>query len=122
MNDAKTDKQLRLYVGLVASGGFLCLLWAGISVTAVSPGKLLYLATLTVIIAAANGPLIVLRIRSESRSFSSTSGAILIAAATVPLPWVILCTAVGVLASKNLSPRQAEDHIQRREGHDGRHG
>ncbi|AGZ46802.1 putative bifunctional diguanylate cyclase/phosphodiesterase [Actinoplanes friuliensis] len=100
MNDAKTDKQLRLYVGLVASGGAVCLLWAAATAPAVAPGKLFYLAALTVIIAAASGPLIELRVRSDHRSFSSTSGSILIAVATVPLPWVIICTAIGVLASK----------------------
>jgi diguanylate cyclase (GGDEF)-like protein len=100
VSDAKTDKRLRLYVGLVVSGGLLCLFWAGVSVRATSPGDLLYLAALTVIIAAASGRLIELRVRSDNRSFSSTSGSILVAVATVPLHWVILCTAVGVLASK----------------------
>jgi diguanylate cyclase (GGDEF)-like protein len=100
VNDAKTDRQLRLCVGLVASGAGFCLLLAAIFVTPVALDKVLFLAALTVIIAAASSPLIVLRIRSDSRAFSSTSGSILVAVATVPLPWVILCTALGVLAPK----------------------
>jgi diguanylate cyclase (GGDEF)-like protein len=100
VNDAKTDRQLRLYVGLVASAGAACLLWAVATAPSVPVGKLFYLAALTVIIAAASGPLIMLRVRSEHRSFSSTSGSILIAVATVPAQWVIVCTAIGVLASK----------------------
>jgi len=99
VNDAKTDRQLRLYVGLVSFGGSLCLLWA-VAAAPVPPSKILYLAALTAIIAAASRPLIELRVRADHRTFSSTSGSILIAVATVPLPWVILCTALGVLASK----------------------
>jgi diguanylate cyclase (GGDEF)-like protein len=100
VNDAKADKQLRLYVGLVASVGTVCLLAAAVTAPAVPVGMLFYVAALTVIIAAASGPLIMLRVRSEHRLFSSTSGSILIAVATVPAHWVIICTAVGVLASK----------------------
>ncbi|MFI7596472.1 putative bifunctional diguanylate cyclase/phosphodiesterase [Actinoplanes sp. NPDC049681] len=59
-----------------------------------------FFAALTVIIAAASGRLILLRIRSEKRSFSATSGSILLIVATVPLPWAIICTALGVFASK----------------------
>ncbi|MEV8506698.1 bifunctional diguanylate cyclase/phosphodiesterase [Actinoplanes sp. NPDC051475] len=100
MNDAKTDKQLRLYVGLVAFVGVGCLIASGLSATSMPPGKLPFLAALTVIIAAASGPLILLRVRSENRSFSAASGSILLAVATLPLPWAIICTALGVLASK----------------------
>ncbi|MGW4940998.1 putative bifunctional diguanylate cyclase/phosphodiesterase [Actinoplanes sp. NPDC004185] len=100
MNDETTDRQLRLYVGLVAFTGAACLLWAFSSITAIAPAKVFYLAALTVIITSASGPLILLRIRSDYRSFSSTSGAILIAVATVPLQWVIVCTALGILTTK----------------------
>ncbi|MEU8230177.1 bifunctional diguanylate cyclase/phosphodiesterase [Actinoplanes sp. NPDC048967] len=100
MNDAKTDRQLRLYVGLVASGGLACLGWAANSLTAIPPGKLLYLAALTIIIASASGRLIELRVRSDYRAFTSTSGSILVAVATVPLPVAVICTAIGVLIAK----------------------
>jgi diguanylate cyclase (GGDEF)-like protein len=100
VNDAKTDRQLRLYVGLVASGGLACLVWAANSLTAIPPGKLLYLAALTVIIASASGRLIELRVRSDYRAFTSTSGSILVAVATVPLPVAVICTAIGVLIAK----------------------
>ncbi|OJF11608.1 EAL domain-containing protein [Couchioplanes caeruleus] len=100
MNDAKTDKQLRLYVGLVAFAGSGCLLVSARSAPAVPSGKLLFLAALTVIIAAASGPVIKLRVRSDNRVFPATSGSILLAVATVPLPWAIICTALGALASK----------------------
>ncbi|MEV6598974.1 bifunctional diguanylate cyclase/phosphodiesterase [Actinoplanes sp. NPDC051346] len=100
MNDAKTDKRLRLYVGLVACAGIACLLVSALSVTAVPSSKLLLLGALTAITAGASGPIIKLRIRSDRRAFPATSGAILLAIATVPLPWVIICTALGVLASK----------------------
>ncbi|MFC3380304.1 EAL domain-containing protein [Couchioplanes azureus] len=100
MNDAKTDKQLRLYVGLVAFAGAGCLLVAARSAPAVPSQKLLFLVALTVIIAAASGPVIKLRVRADSRVFPATSGSILLAIATVPAPWAIICTALGALASK----------------------
>ncbi|MET0491814.1 MAG: bifunctional diguanylate cyclase/phosphodiesterase [Actinoplanes sp.] len=100
MNDAKTDRQLRLYVGLVAFTGLACLIWAANLVTPIAPGKLLYLAALTVIIASASGRLIELRVRSDYRALTSTSGSILVAVATVPLPLTVLCTAVGMLIAK----------------------
>ncbi|MFI5495492.1 putative bifunctional diguanylate cyclase/phosphodiesterase [Actinoplanes sp. NPDC051859] len=102
MNDAKADKQLRLYVGLVASAGVGCLIFAVRTAAAVPTGKLLYLIALAVIVAAASGPISSLRVRADSRGFSATSGAILLAVATAPLPWAIICTALGVLGSKIL--------------------
>ena len=84
MNDAKTDRQLRLYVGLVTLGGLCCLIWAVGSVTAIAPGKLLFLAALSIIIASASGRLVEIRIRSDYRAVSSTSGAILVAVAQCP--------------------------------------
>ena len=103
MNDAKTDRQLRLYVGLVAFGGFCCLLWAAGSLTAVTPDYLLYLAALSIIIASASGRLVEIRIRSDYRAVSSTSGAILVAVATVPLPWAVICATLGMLIAKALA-------------------
>ncbi|PRY27234.1 diguanylate cyclase (GGDEF)-like protein [Pseudosporangium ferrugineum] len=106
VNDAKVDKQLRLYVGLVAFLGVCCLIRATVSAPGVLVGDLPFLLALTTIIAAASGHFMELRVRSDNRLFSATSGSILIAVATVPLPWVILCTAVGVLASKVLIRQQ----------------
>ncbi|UQU65011.1 EAL domain-containing protein [Couchioplanes caeruleus] len=80
--------------------GLGCLTTSVTSATGVPAGKLLFLAALTVIIGFASGPLIKLRIRSESRVFAATSASILLAIATVPLPWVVISTALGVLASK----------------------
>ncbi|MGA5305296.1 putative bifunctional diguanylate cyclase/phosphodiesterase [Nucisporomicrobium flavum] len=100
MNDARTDKRLELYVGLVAFLGVGCLLASAATATIVSPGKLLFLAATTIIIAFASGPIIKLRVRSDTRVFAATSASILLAVATVPAPWVVICTALGVLASK----------------------
>ncbi|MFI5936150.1 putative bifunctional diguanylate cyclase/phosphodiesterase [Actinoplanes sp. NPDC051494] len=100
VNDAKADKQLRLYVGLVAFAGFCCLLWA-ISHAPALPAERLFLpAAVTTIIAAASSPLVSVRVRSEKRGIAATSGSILLAAATLPVPWVIICTTVGALASR----------------------
>ncbi|GIE49730.1 hypothetical protein Ani05nite_32640 [Amorphoplanes nipponensis] len=100
MNDAKTDRQLRLYVGLVAFGGVCCLIWAAGSLTAIPPGQLLYVAALTVIIASATSGLIEMRVRSDNHAFASTSGAILVTVTTVPLPLALICTALGILIAK----------------------
>jgi diguanylate cyclase (GGDEF)-like protein len=100
VNDAKTDRQLRLYVGLVAFVGVGCLVWAVNSFPAMTVGELLYPLALTIIIASASGRLIQLRVRADYITFTSTSGAILVAAATVPLPVTVLCTACGVLIAK----------------------
>ncbi|MFI7545954.1 putative bifunctional diguanylate cyclase/phosphodiesterase [Actinoplanes sp. NPDC049599] len=100
MNDAKTDRQLRLYVGLVAFAGLGCLAWAFAHFPAMTPGALLYPLALTTIIASASGRLIEVRVRADHINFTSTSGAILLAVATVPLPLTVLCTACGVLIAK----------------------
>jgi diguanylate cyclase (GGDEF)-like protein len=100
VKDAKTDRQLRLYVGLVAFAGAACLLGAVLTAPAVPVGMIFYFAALAVIITASSGQMIVLRVRSDHRSFSATSGSILIAVATVPPQWVVICTVAGVLASK----------------------
>ena len=100
VNDAKTDRQLRLYVGLVAFGGLCCVIWAVGSLTPIAPGRLLYLAALTVIIASATSRLIEMRVRSDYHLFASTSGSILVAVATVPLPLTVICTALGILIAK----------------------
>jgi diguanylate cyclase (GGDEF)-like protein len=100
VNDAKTDRRLRLYVGLVAFGGLCCLTWAAASLTAIPPGMVLYLAALTAIIALSTGRLIEIRIRSDHHAVTSTSGAILVAVATVPLPWVVICATLGTLFAK----------------------
>ncbi|RSM67766.1 bifunctional diguanylate cyclase/phosphodiesterase [Actinoplanes sp. ATCC 53533] len=100
MNDAKTDRQLRLYVGLVAFAGLGCLIWAVGRFPAMTPGALLYAVALSIIIASASGRLIEVRIRADHINFTSTSGAILLAVATVPLPLTVLCTALGVLIAK----------------------
>jgi diguanylate cyclase (GGDEF)-like protein len=100
VKDAKTDRQLRLYVGLVAFGGLCCLIWAVGSLTAIHPNRALYLAALTAIIGLSTGRLIEIRIRADYRGVTSTSGAILVAVATVPLPWVIICTTLGILVAK----------------------
>jgi diguanylate cyclase (GGDEF)-like protein len=100
VNDAKTDRQLRLYVGLVAFAGLGCLIWAVSSFPAMTAGVLLYPVALTIIIASASGRLIQLRVRADYITFTSTSGAILVAVATVPLPVTVLCTAFGVLIAK----------------------
>src|SRR5688500_7821614 len=100
VNDAKTDRQLRLYVGLVAFAGLGCLMWAVGRFPAMTPGALLYAVALTIIIASASGRLIEVRVRADHINFTSTSGAVLLAAATVPLPLTVLCTALGVLIAK----------------------
>jgi len=100
VKDAKTDRQLRLYVGLVAFAGLGCLTWAVGSFPAVSPGALLYSVAMIIIIASASGLLIEVRVRADHINFTSTSGAILVAVATVPLPLTVLCTAFGVLIAK----------------------
>lgn len=100
MNDAKADRQLLLYVGLVAFAGIACLTWAATHLTPVPAGHVYFLAALTAIITTANSPLIYLRVRAERRQFTATSVAILIAVATVPLHWAIVCTTAGVLISK----------------------
>ena len=100
MNDAKTDRQLRLYVGLVAFAGLCCLIWAVVHFPAMTPLELLYPVALTIIIASASGRLIEVRVRADHINFTSTSGAILLAVATVPLPLTVLCTAFGVLIAK----------------------
>jgi diguanylate cyclase len=100
VNDAKTDRQLRLYVGLVVFGGLCCLIWAAGALTAVAPGQLLYVTALTVIVASATSRLIELRVRSDHHTFTSTSGSILVAVATVPLPLALICTALGILIAK----------------------
>ena len=53
VNDAKTDRQLRLYVGLVAFAGLCCLIWAVGHFPAMTPAALLYPVALTIIIASA---------------------------------------------------------------------
>src|SRR6185503_4569713 len=40
--------------------------------------------------------------RSDYRAVTSTAGAILVAVATVPLPWIIICTTLGILFAKIL--------------------
>ncbi|MEV4640259.1 bifunctional diguanylate cyclase/phosphodiesterase [Actinoplanes sp. NPDC049548] len=104
MNDAKTGKQLRLYVGLVACAGVGCLVTSVSDVRMVPPDKFLFLSALSVIIAVASGSIIKLRVRSDIRAFPATSGSILLAIATVPLPWVVICTTLGVLATRMLVP------------------
>ncbi|GAA2578502.1 hypothetical protein GCM10010435_63620 [Winogradskya consettensis] len=100
MNDAKADKRLRLCVGLVAFAGSCCLLQAALEAPPVPLGSLFYLAALTVIIAVAGSPIILIRIRSEKRAYSATSGALLVAVATIPPQWVIICTMLGILTAK----------------------
>src|ERR1044071_1693458 len=76
VKDAKTDRQLRLYVGLVAFAGAACLPGAVLTAPAVPVGMIFYFAALAVIITASSGQMIVLRVRSDHRSFSATSGSI----------------------------------------------
>ncbi len=98
MNDAKADRQLRLYVGLVACAALGCLVWAVSHAPGLPAGRLFLPAACTVIIAVATTPLIWLRIRSDKRGHNVTSGAILVAVAMLPAPWVLVCTALGVVA------------------------
>jgi len=100
VNDAKTDRQLRLYVGLVAFGGLSCLIGAAVSASLSPASDLPLLAALVIVIAAASKPMIHLRVRSEHRFFSPTSGAILLAIATVPPPWAVICVGLGVFIAK----------------------
>jgi diguanylate cyclase (GGDEF)-like protein len=101
----KTDRQLRLYVGLVVFAGFGTLGWAASRAHFADPAELLYPALMALIIMAANGPVVRIRLRSQHHYFSSTSSAILIAIASMPGPWVVLCTAVGVLCAKLVTQR-----------------
>ncbi len=98
MNDAKADRQLRLSVGLVALAALGCLVQAVVHASGIPTGQLFLPAALTVILAAASNPIIWLRIRSDKRAHTVTSGAILVAVAVLPAPWVIICTSLGVLA------------------------
>ncbi|WP_067509656.1 bifunctional diguanylate cyclase/phosphodiesterase [Actinoplanes sp. TFC3] len=100
MNDAKTDRRLRLYVGLVASVALACLIAAVNALPAVRSATLLFLIGLTIVTAAAGSPMILMRVRSEFRSFPATSGAIIVTVALVPLPWAILCIGAGALIAK----------------------
>ncbi|AGL21676.1 bifunctional diguanylate cyclase/phosphodiesterase [Actinoplanes sp. N902-109] len=100
MNDAKTDRRLRLYVGLVAFAALACLIAAVSTLPLVQPADILFLIGLTVVSAAAGSPVILLRVRSEHRSFAATSGAVMVTVALAPLPWAILCIAVGALIAK----------------------
>jgi diguanylate cyclase len=114
VNDAKTGKQLRLFVGLVAFVGLCCVGWALVEVDPIPLRQILFVAAVAVITAAANGPIVQLRVRSEIRTYSSTSGAVLLAVAVLPAPWAVLSTAAGALTTKLLlrqTPRKAVFNI-----------
>ncbi|WP_200212180.1 putative bifunctional diguanylate cyclase/phosphodiesterase [Micromonospora coerulea] len=105
----ETDRRLRLLVGLVV-------VVAAVVLAGALPGALFHapprsandvatLVMLTFMIAVGTLVKARVRIRSTTQSISWNETAIVIGAAILPTPWVVLCTGVGLaLASLRLSP------------------
>ncbi|HEX8627090.1 MAG TPA: bifunctional diguanylate cyclase/phosphodiesterase, partial [Catenuloplanes sp.] len=107
MSDESTDKQLRLLVGLVVVTALVCFGWSLTALKPLPPVLAIYPAVLIALIGVANGLAVQIRLRAQLRLISSTSAAVVVTIAMVPLPWAVLCTAAGVLAAKILTQRDA---------------
>ncbi|MEV6366059.1 bifunctional diguanylate cyclase/phosphodiesterase [Micromonospora musae] len=105
----ETDRRLMLLVGLVVVLASVIVVTAlRPALTSVAPRSLNDAATLVMLaFMIAVGTLVKarVRIRSTTHSISWNETAIVIGVAIAPLPWVVLCTVVGIaLASLRLSP------------------
>ncbi|MEV0004395.1 bifunctional diguanylate cyclase/phosphodiesterase [Micromonospora sp. NPDC050980] len=107
--EIETDRRLRLLVGLVVVAAAVVVLTSlpGALVDSIpaSAYDVAILVMLTFMIAVGTLVKARIRIRSTTQSISWNETAIVIGAAVIPLPWVVLCTVVGIaLASLQLSP------------------
>ncbi|MEV5225225.1 hypothetical protein AB0K71_34690, partial [Streptomyces syringium] len=105
----ETDRRLMLLVGLVVVLASVIVVTAlRPALTSAAPRSLNDAGTLVMLaFMIAVGTLVKarVRIRSTTHSISWNETAIVIGVAIAPLPWVVLCTVVGIaLASLRLSP------------------
>jgi diguanylate cyclase len=94
---SETDRRLRLIVGLLSLVAATFLVAAATQVKAISVWDWLTVITLTVLIGLSNS--LTLRIGPRF-NFNWTDSAILVAAATLPPPWLLLSVAVTVTITK----------------------
>jgi diguanylate cyclase (GGDEF)-like protein len=100
-NDDVTEKRLRLLIGLVVVLGVGAVAEAAWRLRIlVQPAPTVTLIGLVAAIAVANRTMIQLRIRANRQGVSWTEVAVLVGLTVVPAPWVVLCTAIGIAASK----------------------
>src|SRR4051794_16635085 len=95
--DGATNPRLRLLVGLVVVSGAFCWAAALADLVARAHHIEIFPVLVTCLLVVANISQFQIRIRASNVRFSTTSAAVLMATAVVPLGWVVLGVAVGVL-------------------------
>ncbi|WP_051366583.1 putative bifunctional diguanylate cyclase/phosphodiesterase [Hamadaea tsunoensis] len=98
----ETDQRLRLIVGLLSFLTLIILIVQATKLTAPAPDEWRTVITFTILIGLGN--LLTVTIRREF-SVNWTDAAVLVAAATLPAPWLVLSTALSVLVAKSIQRR-----------------
>ncbi|MFY1632034.1 putative bifunctional diguanylate cyclase/phosphodiesterase [Solwaraspora sp. WMMB335] len=97
------DRRLVPFVVLIACCGLVALAWAVYTVG--SPPRLPALyhpLVLASLVAVASGSTVPIRIRA-AQGISPTSAAVLVSVAILPAPWVVVCTAAGVVVGRSIA-------------------
>jgi predicted signal transduction protein with EAL and GGDEF domain len=99
---AQVDRQLRLLVGLVVSGGFVAVGFSVLAIAADPPANLLAVAATALLVGVGDLLHVRVRIRSHHLGLAWVDVAVLIGLAVIAPGWVVLATATGVGISKAL--------------------
>jgi diguanylate cyclase len=99
INDDVANRRLLTLVGLVVVPGTACLVWAIADLLTASVYAGFYPFMFACLIATAYSSGFPVRIRATTIYLSVTSSAVLVTAASLPLSWVVVCTAAGTFAA-----------------------